>query len=244
MGTLEHEQGSRLVIASTEHADRRVLHDAYTASRKAAREAQEAREAAVWATEVARREAEAASLEERGTEEGFEVAANRIKALNPPRIGIVILKAILELLNEIIFRPENPNVRTIRNASKNFTSTFGHPCVAPGQDIFYEVETMLGSCGFQIRYSKKGTIRSKEVMGACAPYRSTTAAASGFLTVPVGDWGAESPAVPTYTPLGYEEYGERLLELKEPNAMDEPDEWCTWHEGMLARVAILKALIQ
>ena len=245
VGTLDHEQGSRLVITSTEHADRKVLHDAYMASRKGARDAQEAREAAIWAAEVARREAEAASLEERsGTHDGFEVAANRIKALNPPRTGIVILKAILELLNEIIFRPENPNVRTIRNASKNFISTFGHPCVAPGQDIFYAVETMLGSCGFQIRYSKKGTLRSKEVMGVCAPYRSATAAASGFLSVPVGDWGAENPAVPTYTPLGYEEYGERLLELKEPSAVDEPDEWCTWHEGMLSRVAILKALKQ
>ena len=241
-GTVDQEQDDRLLVASTEVGERKALADAYTASRRAARETQNTREAAMWAVEVARREQESALMAERGTDEGFGKTLRHLAAMKPSRVGRAVLKAVLELIDEVVFRPENPHVRTIRNASRNFISTFGHPCVQPGCDIYFQVEVMLAGCGYAIRYSKKGTLRSKEVMGMCAPFTP-----SPSLLVPVGWWGdaeEDDRQQPTYTPLGFEEYGERLLELHEPNAMEDPDAWCVWHEAMLARISLLRNLIQ
>jgi hypothetical protein len=174
-----------------------------------------AREAAEQAVEDARRAEERQALRRWRSEAfamGVEATVNDEVASVPPEIRTSWLRHVGSLLDAVASDPSQVGIRKLRNLHPAVLKDFGHPfaeSVTDGHTRDAE----------RARAAYTATERLLSLVGYEPSYSTT-------LLGPVGTGGG-GWAVPATVP--WSKYGERLLQLQEPIADQQPDEWLAWH---------------
>lgn len=238
--TFEGQQ--RSLITAEERASRTALAEEKRSDKMRVICLLEEREAAKWNAELMRRAAEQRALEERTAK--IEVIANVPTALQDaiPEVALrrKLVAHVRELIMALLRTPEDMNIRRLRNNNEHLLCDYGHPCLTAignsGQGpcacaaVTSAAEMLWHRMGYSIRYT---STPNRSVESARLEKRAEA------LFLPC----RQSLAMHIYTPMGFEDYSERFLELLEPNAMEKPDEWMVWYNMMQEMEQVLTNML-
>lgn len=231
----EAEASGRQLLLMTEKS---IFHTeivpAAAISRREARSRQHAREEQLYMDEISRRRLETAALKGRVEADGALVnSLAAIKALltapeAAPSAFKTFRRNLLDLVDEVVNRPENENIRTMRTDHYRTVAAFGHPAICEARDVYLHAETVLGCVGYTVAYTKQPAHSA----------RTPQHVAELGLPLDLPHKAAVCPI--TYAPLGYEAYGERLLVFQEPDPAEDAALWCDWHDRVSATTVALR----
>eukprot|EP00744_Colponema_vietnamica_P014032 GILI01019666.1.p1 GENE.GILI01019666.1~~GILI01019666.1.p1 ORF type:complete len:329 (-),score=58.41 GILI01019666.1:13-936(-) len=203
----EAEGDGRQLVAMTEKACYHTeLVPLAQASKKAAREAQSAREKRLFEEEIFRRKEEMATFKEKlAVPDSLTKAMAAVQLLLTPIAFKVFKRAVRDLSDEVINHPENENIRMMRSDHYRTVASFGHPGIVECSEVYSHAEVVLGCIGYIIAYTKQPPHSAK------TPQHVSEM--GGSLELPLGP----GPRPIHYNKVGYEEYSERLLVFQEPD---------------------------
>jgi hypothetical protein len=212
------ETEERALASVRQRKAREEVEAAFVEERRQIRSALHRREEEKWARELARRQEERSEPRE-------------ASLLHDDAVRTSVLHRLIDLLLEVSCNPDNQNVRQIRCSNELWMSHFGHPCASLPTgcccaEVSRYVESELLSVGYAVRYT--GT-------PVALPFK-----AKSDFRMPCGGLGGKHE----YTPMGFEDYGERCLVLEEPEATLNPDGWCEWKSRLDDGVNRLRAILQ
>lgn len=222
---VEREVVMRVVLEVEEKNAQKMIASDARESRAAARQAEDARAAALWELEQHRR-----------SSEHLLPAAPSVAAvfdnMTSDRATCALRTRLATLLREVRANPERQGIRVLRYVPLTLEH-FGHPCVRLHgggcccKEINYLAEGVLRMAGYQPRYNNAPS-HNAVVM------QSFSASGPSF-ALPCGGSSNDHE----YVPLGFEPYGERTLVLVEPDPQTEMDRWWSWHERLGVIIADL-----
>jgi hypothetical protein len=214
------EKDARDLLKLNQASDSRAVADVGAANYNDALSRFRERVAREWAEEEARRAEEAAQFagwqeQRRKDLHGF---VQECFTMIPEATRRATWRHLADLLDALRADPSNPGVQRLRNAHPAVLANFGHPFAEPAaldgdaaaaalaRAKYAAAERLLAGVGYAPAYS----INTLGTTGTGAP-----------------GWkiGAHAP---------WAKHGERLLELREPEADKDPQEWLDWHERLQA----------
>ncbi|EPY28349.1 hypothetical protein AGDE_06955 [Angomonas deanei] len=128
---------------------------------------------------------------------------------------------LFDLVRALLTTPEDPNLRKLRNNNGALMHHFGHPCLHDSScdAVYSAAEVLWGLIGYSVRYTQQPvpTLANQVAAGTLQDVQ-----------LPCGHTLLQH----NYTSMGFEDYGERFLELNEPNGLRDPDAWMRWHQTL------------
>lgn len=239
-GTQERETVHRICIQHECAEQQLTLVSDMAADRKRVRLIEEKRESDQWESEAARRRAEASEFESlRCSPSSSQIAV--LCSTDDGSHWDAMRRRAASLLREVLANPERREIRII-NATRvslehfgmmSLTAVAADGTVCACGRMRAWLEALLGFVGYRPRYA---TCHSGGVNFTALVLHDLEALRGGVL----GHHGSSAlPAVlpcglpttqHTFSPIGYERYGDRSLSLEEPNPSEELDAWCEWHQ--------------
>lgn len=235
------EKENRLVLEAEEKQERAHLAEWKRKSKKEALRVLQLLEEKKWSAEALRRSKESLWLMEASQAVSVEAVSAFISThIADTRVRKAFINRTKSLCMALLTTPEDINIRRLRCNNQHLIEDYGHccvaacPCAAGGHDdisccraVSDVAEVMWYLLGYRVLYTGTRT------WGVPALLRSGTLVDS---SMPCGGLMSDHK----FSLVGFEDYSERLFELREPDPADQPDLWMLWFD----RVGLLSCYLE
>ncbi|EPY37156.1 hypothetical protein STCU_00141 [Strigomonas culicis] len=181
---------------------------------------------AKWKQETDRRGAEHARLITASRAVAATGLSSFIETQVPHALQRRFVENMFHLVRALRTTPEDVHIRRLRNNNQQLMAHYGHPCLCLGEGreclcaaVVAAAEVVWYRFGYVVRYTNT-TVPSLQ--------NQIEVHALEDVTLPC----SHSVSAHQYQNMGFEDYGERLFELDEPDAMKDSDRWMIWYEEM------------
>lgn len=191
---------------------------------------------AKWQEETDRRRQEHTRLAAASQAISPQSLSSFIQAQVPSTLMRKFVENMFHLVRALLTTPEDVHIRRLRNNNQQLMMHYGHPCLrtCEGKEclcasVVAAAEVVWYRFGYVVRYTNAGAPSLQNQLDAHT---------LEDVALPCGHPIHMHP----YENMGFEDYGERLLDLDEPDAMKDSDRWMVWYEEMQEMQQELQAL--